>query len=115
VIADRIGEAIVLLGAVLVLLAAVGVVRFPDVLSRMQSLTKASTMGVVLVTTGAVPVLPTLNDDTSAIAAAVLQLLTLPIGASLIARAAYRSRSIDNGLDADDELADAEREPGRRP
>ena len=82
-----IGEVIVLLGAVLVLLAAIGVVRFGDVLSRMQSLTKASTIGVVFVTIGSVFVLPTWNDDTSAVAAALLQLLTLPISASLIARA----------------------------
>jgi len=37
---------------VLVLLAAVGVVRFPDALTRMQSLTKASTVGVTLVAVG---------------------------------------------------------------
>ena len=38
---------------------AVGVVRFPDVLARMQALTKASTLGVVLVAVGSVFVLPT--------------------------------------------------------
>jgi multicomponent Na+:H+ antiporter subunit G len=105
-----IGEAITLFGAILVLLAAVGVVRFPDVLSRMQSLTKASTLGVVLVAVGSVFVLPTWNDDTSAIAAALLQLLTLPISASLIARATYRARAIEHRLDDVDELAAAERE-----
>ena len=103
-----IGEAIVLLGAVLVLLAAIGVVRFGDVLSRMQSLTKASTIGVVLVTIGSTVVLPTWNDDTSAVAAALLQLLTLPISASLIARAAYRDPEIEHPLDDVDELAEAE-------
>jgi multicomponent Na+:H+ antiporter subunit G len=110
VIGETIGQAIVLAGAVLVLLAAVGVVRFPDVLSRMQALTKASTIGVVLVTVGAVLVLPTWNDDTSAVAAAVLQLLTLPISTSLLARATYRARRIERRLDALDELADADRE-----
>ncbi len=70
-----------LAGAVLVLLAAIGVVRFPDVLTRMQALTKASTIGVALVAVGSVFVLPTWNDDTSAVAAAVLQLMTLPISA----------------------------------
>ncbi len=103
-----IGEAIVLLGAVLVLLAAIGVVRFGDVLSRMQSLTKASTIGVVFVTIGSTVVLPTWNDDTSAVAAAVLQLLTLPISASLIARATYRAPEIEHHLDDVDELAEAE-------
>jgi len=105
-----IGEAIVLLGAVLVLLAAIGVVRFGDVLSRMQSLTKASTVGVVFVTVGSTFVLPTWNDDTSAVAAALLQLLTLPISASLIARAAYRAHDIDHQMDTVDELAAVEAE-----
>jgi multicomponent Na+:H+ antiporter subunit G len=103
-----IGELVTFLGAVLVLLAAVGVVRFPDVLSRMQALTKASTIGVVLVAVGAAFVLPTWNDITSAIAAAVLQLLTLPISASLIARATYRARGIQHRVDVD-ELAESER------
>jgi multicomponent Na+:H+ antiporter subunit G len=105
-----IGESIVLFGAVLVLLAAIGVIRFGDVLSRMQSLTKASTIGVVFVTVGSVFVLPTWNDDTSAVAAALLQLLTLPISASLIARAAYRSPDIEHRVDDVDELAEAEGE-----
>ena len=87
---DGIGQAVTLLGAVLILLSAVGVVRFPDALTRMQALTKASTVGVLFVAVGAAFVLPTANDITSAIAAALLQLLTLPIAASLIARATYR-------------------------
>ena len=105
-----IGAAITLLGAVLILLSAVGVVRFPDVLARMQSLTKASTLGVVLVAVGSVFVLPTANDITSAIAAAVLQLMTLPIGASLIARATYQARGIEHRVDTIDELAEADRD-----
>ena len=84
-----IGEAIVLLGAVLVLLAAIG---------------------VVFVTIGSTVVLPTWNDDTSTVAAAVLQLLTLPISASLIARATYRAPEIEHHLDDVDELAEAEGE-----
>jgi multicomponent Na+:H+ antiporter subunit G len=103
-----IGEVVTFLGVVLVLLAAVGVVRFPDVMSRMQALTKASTLGVVLVAVGAAFVLPTWNDVTSAIAAAVLQLLTLPISAYLLGRATYRARGIHHRVDVD-ELAESER------
>jgi multicomponent Na+:H+ antiporter subunit G len=105
-----IGEVITLLGAVLILLSAVGVVRFSDVLARMQSLTKASTIGVVLVAGGSAFVLDHPNDVTSAIAAAILQLMTLPISASLIARATYLARGIEHRLDSVDELAAADRE-----
>lgn len=103
-----IGEAVALLGAVLILLSAIGVVRFPDVLTRMQALTKASTIGVALVAIGAAIVLPTANDVTSAIAAAVLQVLALPISTSLLARATYLARGIEHRVDTIDELAEAD-------
>ena len=86
-------------------------VRFPDALVRMHALTKASTVGVVLVAVGAAFVLPTANDVTSAIAAALLQILTLPISASLIARATYLAQDIPSRVDAVDELAESRR-PG---
>ena len=101
-----IGRVITLVGAVLVLLGAIGVVRFPDALARMHALTKASTVGVGLVAIGSAFVLPTANDITSAIGAAGLQFLTLPISASLLARATYHSRGIASRVDAVDELAD---------
>ena len=66
--AGVIGEMLALAGAVLTLLAAVGVVRFPDALTRMHALTKASTLGLTLVAVGAAFVLPTANDVTSALA-----------------------------------------------
>jgi multicomponent Na+:H+ antiporter subunit G len=47
------GEVIMLVGALLVLLAAIGVIRFDDVLARMHALAKASTLGVVLLLAGA--------------------------------------------------------------
>ena len=101
-----IGEAIALIGAVLILLSAVGVVRFGDVLSRMHALTKGSTIGVLLVAVGSAFVLPTANDITSALAAALLQLMTLPIAAALIARATYLARGIPSRVDSVDEFAD---------
>ena len=96
----------------LVLLSAVGVVRFPDALARMHALTKASTVGVVLVAVGVgvrAADAPTTSPPRSA--AALLQILTLPISASLIARATYLARGIPNRVDAVDELADVQRRP----
>lgn len=107
-----IGEIIALAGAVLTLLAAVGVVRFPDVLSRMHALTKASTLGFVLVAVGAAINLPTANDTTSALLAAGLQILTLPVAANLISRSTYLAEGIRSQVDVVDELAEArERAP----
>lgn len=99
------GEAITLAGAVLVLLGAIGVLRFPDALARMHALTKASTVGLVLVALGSVFVLDNANDITSAVGAALLQLLTLPISAFLLARATYLAHRIPSPVDTVDELA----------
>ena len=84
------GEVLALLGATLTLLAAVGLVRFPDVMARMHALTKASTLGVVLVLVGGAVTLSHPNDVTSLLLAAALQVLTMPVGANLLSRATYR-------------------------
>jgi multicomponent Na+:H+ antiporter subunit G len=99
-----IGESIMLAGALLTLLAAVGVLRFPDALTRMHALTKASTVGFGLVAIGAALLLPTANDVTSVLLAFGLQLLTLPVAATLIANSTYWAERIPSELPADDEL-----------
>lgn len=101
-----VGEAVALLGSLLTLLAAVGVTRFRDVLARMHALTKASTLGFVLVAVGAAIGLRTANDVTSALLAAGLQILTVPVAANLIARSTYLAEG-DDGAEAVDELAEA--------
>ena len=102
-----IGEAIVLCGAVLTLLSAIGVVRFPDALSRMHALTKASTVGFGLIAIGACINMTNANDITSVLLAAGLQVLTLPVAATLIAHSTYWARRIPNQIDAEDELQQA--------
>lgn len=81
-----IGQVVALVGAALVLIAGIGVVRFRDPMSRLHALTKASTLGVVLVFLGAALYLDRPNDWTSLLLAAALQLLTSPISAALISR-----------------------------
>jgi multicomponent Na+:H+ antiporter subunit G len=103
---------VVLLGAVLILLAAIGVVRFDDTLTRMHALSKATTLGLLLVLVGSAFALHHPNDFTSVGLAAALQVLTTPVSAHLIGRATYRSGSLDHRLDVGDELAEAE---GRAP
>lgn len=103
------GEVLALLGALLALSAAVGVIRLPTPLSRMHALTKASTVGVVLLALGAAFALPTLNDATSALLAGGLQLLTLPVAANLLARSSHRAEQRQDADRADAERADTER------
>lgn len=78
-----------LAGAVLMLLAGVGVLRFPDLYSRMHAATKATVVGVMLISiAGAVAI-----DGAAAriLLAAALLLLTVPTASHFIARASYRA------------------------
>jgi multicomponent Na+:H+ antiporter subunit G len=83
------GELLALAGSIFILLAAIGVVRFEDVLARMHALAKASTLGVLLMLAGAAIALPDLNDITSVVLAALCQLLTSPPASNMLSRATY--------------------------
>jgi multicomponent Na+:H+ antiporter subunit G len=87
-----IGELLALVGAVLVLISAIGVVRFADVLARLHALAKASTLGVLLLLAGAaVNLRHDLNDVTSVALAAVLHLLASPPASNMLSRAAHHA------------------------
>jgi multicomponent Na+:H+ antiporter subunit G len=106
-----IGEAVILLGCVLTLLAGIGVLRFDGVFERMHALTKASSAGLILVLVGAALLLPSINDVTILALAAFLQVLTLPVAANLIAGATYRANDASLRIDTVDELRADEQEP----
>ena len=97
-----IGEALALAGAAFVLLAAIGAVRFPDALSRMHALAKASTLGIVLILVGAVANLRDVNDLTSVLLAAILHVLTSPPASNMVSRATYLAEGMPAGLVVDE-------------
>lgn len=103
-----IAELLALAGGILILLSAIGVVRFGDVLERMHALSKASTLGLLIVMVGGVIGLDDVNDWTFVLLAAALQLITSPVGANLISRATYRAEGIRHRVDVVDELAKAD-------
>ncbi len=92
-----IGELLALIGATLVLLAAVGVVRFDDALARLHALAKASTLGVLLILVGVAVNLRNLNDLTSVALAALLHLLASPPASNMVSRAAYLTEGLPAG------------------
>ncbi|MGH9229584.1 MAG: monovalent cation/H(+) antiporter subunit G [Acidimicrobiales bacterium] len=102
-----IGELLALLGSVLVLLAAIGVVRFGDALTRMHALAKASTLGVLLLLAGAAVNLRDANDVTSVALAALLHTLTSPPASNMISRAVYMA-DLAWGREAAQAAADAD-------
>lgn len=82
---------LLLMGATLGLLAAVGVVRMPDVFTRMQSSTKASTLGLGCLLAGLVVLHPSAEFVMRAGSIVAFIMLTSPVSAHVIARAAART------------------------
>lgn len=78
-------------GAVLMLLAAVGVLRLPDVFARMHAGTKAASLGLALVLSGSAVLTPEPMARLKLVVAIMFQFLTAPVAAHLIGRAAYRA------------------------
>jgi multicomponent Na+:H+ antiporter subunit G len=103
---DIIGAACVLLGAFLCLAAAVGLARFPDVLSRMHAATKPQTLGLIFVVTGVELSLRTWAAFGTVLLIAALQFMTAPVAAHLVSRTVYRSNQVRRDLLDRDELSD---------
>ena len=86
-----IANLLLLLGSLFVLVAALGVLRLPDLLMRMHAATKAGTLGAGLLLVAVAVSAPETSVMARAIATFVFLLLTAPIAAHLIARAAYHT------------------------
>lgn len=97
---DTLAGILAIVGATLILLAGIGVVRFPDLYARMHAATKATTVGIGLISiAGAI----TIDGGTMKIVlAAGAIFITAPSAAHFIARAAYQGEGIEIDLDADD-------------
>lgn len=86
---DAITAILWLAGAAFALLAAIGVLRMPDVFTRMQTSTKASTLGLGCLLVGTALQLSDIGSVTRAASIAAFVMLTSPVAAHVIARAAY--------------------------
>jgi len=103
---DVLGAACVMLGAFLCLAAAVGLVRFPDVLSRMHAATKPQTLGLIFVVLGVELSLRSWAAFGTVLLIASLQFLTAPVAAHLVSRTVYRSDQVRRDLLDRDDLAE---------
>jgi multicomponent Na+:H+ antiporter subunit G len=78
-----------LAGSAFALLAAIGVLRMPDVFTRMQASTKASTLGLACLLLGAALQLGDFASFFRAASIGAFVLLTTPVAGLVIARASY--------------------------
>ncbi|MDO5534520.1 MAG: monovalent cation/H(+) antiporter subunit G [Propionibacteriaceae bacterium] len=103
---DLLGALLLLLGTVFCLAAAVGIVRFPDVLTRLHAATKPQVFGLILVLSGVALTLRTWQVLVLAAFTIGLQILTAPVAGHMMARTAYRTDQWDDEHASIDELAD---------
>ncbi len=96
---DVLSGFLLLSGVALALVAALGLLRFPDIFSRMHAATKPATLGLLLITVGAALQVDSGGDRVKLLLVAAFQFLTAPVAAHMIGRAAYRT-----GAGARDEL-----------
>ena len=102
---DVAAAACFLLGALLTLIAAIGQIRMPDLLSRMHAATKPQVLGTVLVVIG----LALRLRDPSVLGllglVVLLQMATSVVAGHMVGRASFRAGQVREDLLVVDELS----------
>lgn len=98
-ITDIVVAVLVLLGSLMALTAAIGVLRFPDTLTRMHATTKPQTFGLLLVLIAAMIRLSGSVDFGMLVLSGLFALITAPVVAHRIGRLAYQEQRV---ADADE-------------
>lgn len=111
---DVVAAIFLVLGASLSAVAGFGLLRYPDVLSRMHAATKPQVLGLLLALAGMGFALKTWAVVPVLIVAWLMQLVTAPVSAHLVGRATYRSHHLDPKHIAVDDLATAIAEQDQR-
>ncbi len=106
---DLLAAVLVLAGSALALTAAIGVLRFPDTLTRMHAATKPQVLGLVLVLVGATIRLSGNVDVGMLVLTAMFTVITAPVIAHRVGQLAYREQRISDELTVDEMRDDAER------
>lgn len=104
ILLDSIAAICLLTGALMSLAAAIGLFRFPDLLSRMHSATKPQVLGLLLMLAALAIELRSWTVVPVLLIAWIFQLLTAPVSAHMVGRAGYRTKHLRKELLKVDEL-----------
>lgn len=102
---EALGGVLILAGVALTLLAGIGMLRFPDVLTRMHAQTKPAVLGLLLVLAGTAAAAHQQGLAGTLLLVAAFQVITAPVGAHMIGRAAHRAAERDQLHLVRDDLA----------
>lgn len=81
---DVVSAVLIITGAIIALIAAIGVVVLRDARSAMHAAAKPATLGVLLCGTGAVLQLDDLSSVSKLIVVVIIQFVTAPVGAHML-------------------------------
>jgi multicomponent Na+:H+ antiporter subunit G len=113
-VTDAIATVAIVLGSVLAMLSAIGLLRMPDVYIRLQVASKASSLGVALLMLGVAAHFDDFDVTVRAGLVVVFLFLTAPVAAQVIGRAAYLSDApLVRGTDPDELAGRYDRTSGR--
>ncbi len=100
------GGALLLFGTLLIVGAAIGMIRLPDVYNRVNAVAKAATLGLTSVLAAVLVLRPSVTTAVTVVLAIAAQLFTAPVSGYAVARAAYRSGAPLVGTTRPDELSE---------
>ena len=88
---DYLAGILIVIGAIFALIASVGLLRLPDLYTRMHAASKAGTLGSCVMLIALAVQSQDLAISTRALAGVIFFLLTVPISSHLLAKAAHAS------------------------
>ena len=103
---DILTAALVLGGSALALTAAIGLLRFPDTLSRMHAATKPQVLGLLLVLAGAAIQLRGNVDTGMIVLTGIFTMITAPVIGQRVGQLAYREHNVREDLLMSDAIRD---------
>ncbi|BCW73165.1 Na+/H+ antiporter subunit G [Arthrobacter sp. NicSoilB8] len=101
---DAVSAVFMIVGALMSLAAAVGLLRFPDLMSRMHAATKPQVLGLFLLLAALGLQMRSWWVWPVLVVAWLFQLLTVPVSAHMVGRAGYRTKHLHPELLSADEL-----------
>lgn len=94
VVIDVVAAVLMTLGVALTVSAAVGVLRFPDLLSRLHAVSKPQSVGLLFMMAGYAINMRSVSLAWAAVLIVLFQLVTAPVSAHLAARSGYRTGQV---------------------
>ena len=106
VIVEWIGVILILIGSIISLISAIGIIRFPDIYSRAHAATKTTTLAVLITLVGTFVYFWSSEGYMSVrlMLGIVFVFITAPISGHLVLRAAYRAKVKMSDHTVEDEL-----------